>query len=105
MNSIPLDTGRLPSYRHSHMLRFHPYPRGSPAIWETFQAFDGPNVEEDVPLISQSDPGQAGDLTDNLHRAIHPHSQGVGDGKSSFRRSSFTSVVIDLALVVTQKSS
>lgn len=51
-------------------------------------------------------PGQAGDQLDNLVRAIHPRIQEVGDGKTGrFRRNSITSLVIDLAFVVTRKSS
>lgn len=88
------------------MLRFHPYPRETSTLWDASEALNGLDVEEDVSRTSQGGPGQAGDQADNLVRAIHPRTQEVGDAKTGrFRRNSITSLVIDLALVVTRKSS
>ncbi|KAH0827886.1 hypothetical protein J3R83DRAFT_3515, partial [Lanmaoa asiatica] len=32
--NIPMDTGRLPAYRSSYLLRFHPYPRTKQSVRE-----------------------------------------------------------------------
>lgn len=54
MSSIPLDTGRLPSYRLSHMLRFHPYPRETSTLWDASEVsqtpFTIPTVINDMRL-------------------------------------------------------
>jgi len=54
MRSIPLDTSRLPGYSHSHMLRFHPYPRETSAVWDALEVgqtpFIIPTVVNDVRL-------------------------------------------------------
>ncbi|KAI6149696.1 hypothetical protein BKA82DRAFT_4132180 [Pisolithus tinctorius] len=109
MSSALFDPSRLPSYRHSHMLRFHPYPRTGPVRREPLEVLDESDVEQDVdenPGPGKGDPGQSTDEVEALMRALHPGNEGPGKGKvTRFQGISFTSQVIDLALLVTRKST
>lgn len=100
---------RLPSYKHSYMLRFHPYPRTGPVRQEPLEALDESDVERDAdesPRPGKGDPGQPADEVETLIRAIHPRDEEPGEGKvTRSRRNSLTSQVIDLALLVTRKST
>ncbi|KAI6120530.1 hypothetical protein EDD17DRAFT_349968 [Pisolithus thermaeus] len=110
MSSTPSDTSRLPSYKHSYMLRFHPYPRTGPVRQEPLEALDESDVElEDAnenPRPGKGDPGQPADEVETLIQAIHPRDKEPSEGKvTRSRRNSLTSQVIDLALLVTRKST
>lgn len=107
MNSTPIDTSRLPSYKHSYMLRFHPYPRTGPVRHEPLEALDECDVEQDTddnPPPGKGDPGQPADEVETLIQTIHPRDKEPDEGKvTRSRRNSLTSQVVDLALLVTRK--
>ncbi|KAF8556386.1 hypothetical protein OG21DRAFT_1506660 [Imleria badia] len=95
-----MDTGRLPAYRSSYLLRFHPYPRVKPSTRERIAAaaredeFYDPLQNDSLYLES--------DISFTLDQAIHGtdvHHQ------LRQRRLSVSSLVVDLALVLTKKLS
>ncbi|KAF8550692.1 hypothetical protein OG21DRAFT_1513719 [Imleria badia] len=91
-----MDTGRLPAYHSSYLLRFHPYQRVKPS------------TRERIAKARQYEPVQINslhlesDISFTLNQAIH----GTGiHHQLRQRRLSVSSLVVDLALVFTKKLS
>ncbi|KAF8552668.1 hypothetical protein OG21DRAFT_1511153 [Imleria badia] len=95
-----MDTGRLPAYRSSYLLRFHPYPRVKPSTRERIVA--EARQYESYELLQINSLHLESDISFTLNQAIH----GTGvHHKLRQRRLSVSSLVVDLALVFTKKLS
>ncbi|KAG2756391.1 hypothetical protein P692DRAFT_20481240 [Suillus brevipes Sb2] len=97
---------RLPSYRTSYLIRFHPYPRVKPSQREIMHAVnDYPSSLYDIvedeenagPVILNFHPNAV-----NLQEAIDVAEIGA---KPHVRHLSFATLIIDLALLVVRKLS
>ncbi|KAI0647068.1 hypothetical protein C8Q79DRAFT_602519 [Trametes meyenii] len=93
------DSLRLPSYRESLVVRYHPYPRKPSKSTDLMQTVDCRYEEEPSPSINGGDASSASldpvdDIALNLDRAMSEEEAGVK------RRRSLTSLIIDLALAV-----
>ncbi|KAI0831321.1 hypothetical protein BC628DRAFT_1415840 [Trametes gibbosa] len=90
------DTFRLPSYRESLIVRYHPYPRKETKSAKALMQKVDYRYEDSEPSHSQETaPHASMDEVDdalNLHRALSK------EGVVVKRRRSLTSLIIDLAL-------
>ncbi|KAI0780917.1 hypothetical protein BD413DRAFT_15379 [Trametes elegans] len=104
----PYDSMRLPTYRESHVLRYHPYPRKHPKTSETLlrrvdHRYDEdcaprppPEVADELALTPLQDTREEAALS--LDRAMDRED---GEGMAAVkRRRSLTSLILDLALAV-----
>ncbi|KAI9064449.1 hypothetical protein FKP32DRAFT_1675940 [Trametes sanguinea] len=108
------DSMRLPSYRESLVVRYHPYPRRERKPAERFMQtvdyrYDGATQNPVNPGEAVTPPDASGaidatepidEVASNLERALN---RGVEEGEEGLklkRRRSLTSLIIDLALVV-----
>ncbi|KAG1854837.1 hypothetical protein DFJ58DRAFT_841318 [Suillus subalutaceus] len=97
---------KLPSYRTSYLLRFHPYPRVKPSQHEIMHAVND-NLSSDI----VEDDDSAGpvilnfpDLPEEQHpqEAIEVAENGA---QPHVRHPSFATLIIDLAILVARKLS
>ncbi|KAF8136942.1 hypothetical protein EV363DRAFT_1209269, partial [Boletus edulis] len=92
--NIEMDTGRLPAYRSSYLLRFHPYPRVKPSTRERIMAAtfgdESYTPQQVIETDISSTLNQAIHATE-VHTHLHP------------RRLSVSSPVVDLALLFTKR--
>jgi len=90
-----MDPGRLPAYRSSYLLRFHPYPRMKAPVRERIVTLvQEPLLYEPLPdiLVLESD------TSFTLNQAIH--GTGTDDEiQLRQRRLSMSALVVDLALL------
>ncbi|KAG0707584.1 hypothetical protein DFH29DRAFT_871579 [Suillus ampliporus] len=105
---------RLPSYRSSYLLRFHPYPRVKLSQREMMQTIDDRLSEDDVVedddsagpavLIFPDFPEERDPLINavNLQEAIEV---AEADAQLHVRRLSLTTLIIDLAVLLARKLS
>ncbi|KAF8131434.1 hypothetical protein EV363DRAFT_1165047, partial [Boletus edulis] len=99
--NVQMDTARLPAYRSSYLLRFHPYPRVKPSARERIVAStreDGcyQPLQMDTLVLLESD------IPSTLNQAIHGFD--VHTHLCS-RRLSVSSLVVELAFLFAQKAS
>ncbi|KAH9854245.1 hypothetical protein C2E23DRAFT_884343 [Lenzites betulinus] len=100
MNQWNNDTLRLPSYRESLVVRFHPYPRkeskSANALMKTvdYRYEEEPEVPHSEDIAPQASTDDVDDTALSLHRAL---SKG---GAVVKRRRSLTALIIDLALAL-----
>ncbi|KAF8129007.1 hypothetical protein EV363DRAFT_389481 [Boletus edulis] len=98
--NVQMDTGRLPAYRSSYLLRFHPYPRVKLSARERIVAStreDGSYqpLQMDTLLLEN-------DIPSTLNQAIH------GSDVHTYlcsRGSSVSALVVDLAFLFAKKAS
>ncbi|KAI0670366.1 hypothetical protein C8Q78DRAFT_120093 [Trametes maxima] len=93
------DSLRLPSYRESLVVRYHPYPRKPAKSADLMQTVDCRYEEATAPSTNNVDTSPArqdtvDDIALSLDRAMGKEDSGVK------RRNSLTSLIIDLALAV-----
>ncbi|KAF8135394.1 hypothetical protein EV363DRAFT_1158820 [Boletus edulis] len=98
--NVQMDTARLPAYRSSYLLRFHPYPRVKPSARERIVAStreDGSYqpLQMDTLLLER-------DIPSTLNQAIH--GSDIHTHVCS-RRLSVSSLVVDLAFLFAKKAS
>jgi len=102
-----MDTSRLPSYRSSYLLRFHPYPRMKLSTREMILAAIDETPQD---VVTGADVGLSPTDTEYLepatilHEAIH---SGSSDSVPRLiqRRLSLSTLVVDLALMTIKGSS
>jgi hypothetical protein len=96
-----MDTARLPAYRSSYLLRFHPYPRVKPSVRERILA----SSREDDPYesLQMSSLYLESDTSFTLNEVIH--GTVVRDPVASATFERVSSLVVDLALLLTKKLS
>ncbi|KAI0362116.1 hypothetical protein OH77DRAFT_1416334 [Trametes cingulata] len=100
MNQYSNDSLRLPSYRESLVVRYHPYARKQPKTADRLMQKVDYRYEEPAPTPNDEDvlppsPDTVEDIALNLDRAMSKE-EAVGIK----RRRSLTSLIIDLALAV-----
>ncbi|KAH7927586.1 hypothetical protein BV22DRAFT_1127279 [Leucogyrophana mollusca] len=102
---------RLPSYRSSYLLRYHPYPRYAPSQREQLMQTIDERYDTDQentayesnvtgilwPAIQERD-----EETANLEAALHAVESTEGEHRP-LRRRSISTLIIDLALLLVQK--
>ncbi|KAG1757083.1 hypothetical protein EDB19DRAFT_1655752, partial [Suillus lakei] len=96
---------RLPSYRTSSLLRFHPYPRVKLSQREIMQTVDDRLSDQalDLVILDFPDLSEEQHLTAvNLQEALKAAETGA---QPHVRRLSFTTLIIDLAILVARKLS
>ncbi|KAF9227331.1 hypothetical protein BS17DRAFT_775298 [Gyrodon lividus] len=99
-----MDSGRLPAYRSSYLLRFHPYPRVEPSIRERIMASSQESIEQPA-SIDVSTPHHAEyNVSFTLNQALND-SDFHHEVQSRQRRLSMSTLVIDLALLLAKKLS
>ncbi|KAF8841731.1 hypothetical protein BDN67DRAFT_1010395 [Paxillus ammoniavirescens] len=102
-----MDTSRLPSYRSSYLLRFHPYPRVKLSARERILLA---NAESYQDVVAGEDDGlffvaaEHHEPATVLHKAIFPDSEDYTP-LCRQRRPSLSTIVVDLALMVTKRAS
>ncbi|EMD38251.1 hypothetical protein CERSUDRAFT_93783 [Gelatoporia subvermispora B] len=97
-NSVNHGSSRLPTYRASHLTRYHPYPRFRRSLDRLMQTVDYRDVEEPGGYSPAHATGETStELTDadvvNLELALHADTAGATKG-----RRTLSTLVIDLAL-------
>ncbi|KIM58900.1 hypothetical protein SCLCIDRAFT_1050035 [Scleroderma citrinum Foug A] len=102
-----MDSGKLPNYKSSYLLRFHPYPRVKPSARErvmaalevadedTISSYDGISTPFSQSADSDFD---LADGKQNLNNVIYVT-------QTPQRRLSLSSLVVDLALRIARKPS
>ncbi|EPS94785.1 hypothetical protein FOMPIDRAFT_1054788 [Fomitopsis schrenkii] len=98
---LPRDTGRLPSYRESHMRRFHPYPRYELPAWQRYEHLMH-TVDyryEEEPSMDMSSLYVIDEMDEDLENLEAALSNGAPPGK---RRRRLSLLVIELALAIKQ---
>ncbi|KAG2138687.1 uncharacterized protein EDB93DRAFT_1106263 [Suillus bovinus] len=108
---------RLPSYRTSHLLRFHPYPRVKLSQHESLMNTIDDRLSNLYDVVEEDDNARPAildfsDLHSDLHEEQHPDVENVqeavevaeaNDVKPRVRRLSLTTLIIDLAVLVVRK--
>ncbi|EGN94707.1 hypothetical protein SERLA73DRAFT_187764 [Serpula lacrymans var. lacrymans S7.3] len=116
---------RLPSYRSSYVLRYHPYPtRSRPTTRSSMDAFDdmfpndmefSPDIDSftygsevtRTPIIPAVEGREPDDAISKLDLALYPgpasQSEAIARPGNLRRRISFSDIVIDLAFFVIHK--
>jgi len=102
-----MDTSRLPSYRSSYLLRFHPYPRVKLSVRERILIANAESYEEVV--AGEDDRSffvatECHEPATVLHKVIFPDSEEYTPACKQ-RRLSLSTMVVDLALMVTKRAS
>ncbi|KAH7888673.1 hypothetical protein F5I97DRAFT_733447 [Phlebopus sp. FC_14] len=102
-----MDSGKLPCYRSSYLLRFHPYPRTRLSARERVLAARGEFEEVMVSSSITLGPvppvhGAEDEPIANLDQAIHI-TEGNGVMQPRERRLSLSDLVVDLALMIVKK--
>ncbi|KIJ07864.1 hypothetical protein PAXINDRAFT_173229 [Paxillus involutus ATCC 200175] len=102
-----MDTSRLPSYRSSYLLRFHPYPRVKLSARERILIANAESYEDVVAgeddrfffvATEYHEPATV------LHQAIFPDSEHYTPPCRQHRLS-LSTMVVDLALMVIKRAS
>ncbi|OSC97120.1 hypothetical protein PYCCODRAFT_1195034 [Trametes coccinea BRFM310] len=88
------DSMRLPSYRESLVVRYHPYARKEPKPAERYMAV--PRHPSGA-IYTTNATDAIDEVASNLDRALNREAE---DGVELKRRRSLTSLIIDLALAV-----
>lgn len=107
-----MDCGRLPSYRSSYLLRFHPYARVKPSARERVMAVqytdDGSLLSDEERLITSSQSA----VWDSLQVPADAIAQNLNDAINDttavdepLRRLSISTLVVELALLMGRKAS
>lgn len=115
MNQSSTSNMRLPSYRTSHLLRFHPYPRVKLSQRESLMNTVDGRLSNRYDVVEEDDNARPVilDLSD-LHEEQHPNVENLqevvevaevaeADAKPRIRRLSLTTLIIDLAVLVVRK--
>ncbi|KAG1774011.1 hypothetical protein EV702DRAFT_554619 [Suillus placidus] len=103
---------RLPSYRTSYLLRFHPYPRVKLSQRESLMNTVDDRLSNQHDVVEEDDNARPVilDLSD-FHEEQHPNVENLPEAvevaeagaKPRLRRLSLTTLVIDLAVLVARK--
>jgi len=96
-----MDPGRLPAYRSSYLLRFHPYPRVKPSTRERVVASTWSDEQYYSTLLVDTLHSET-EVPFTLNQAVHGTNI---DDEIQLRqqRLSMSSLVVDLALMFTKK--
>ncbi|KAG2050649.1 hypothetical protein BDR06DRAFT_638608 [Suillus hirtellus] len=115
MNQSSTSNMRLPSYRTSHLLRFHPYPRVKLSQRESLMNTVDDRLSNWYDVVEEDDNARPAilDLFDlheeqhlnveNLQEVIEVAEVAHADAKPRIRRLSLTTLIIDLAVLVVRK--
>ncbi|KAG2118127.1 uncharacterized protein F5147DRAFT_768263 [Suillus discolor] len=112
MNQSSTSNMRLPSYRTSHLLRFHPYPRVKLSQRESLMNTVDDRLSNWYDVVEEDDNARPVILDlSNLHEDQHPNVENLqevvevaeADAKPRIRRFSLTTLIIDLAVLVVRK--
>ncbi|KAI6132622.1 hypothetical protein EDD16DRAFT_420945 [Pisolithus croceorrhizus] len=95
-----MDSGRITSYKFSHLFRFHPYARVKPSARERVMAALYGHDGDTHP--SDTEPGSSRSFISNFDTSSHALSE-IVNGPTSLhgrrRRLSVSSLTVDLALL------
>ncbi|KAG1850571.1 hypothetical protein DFJ58DRAFT_431856 [Suillus subalutaceus] len=103
---------RLPSYRTSYLLRFHPYPRVKPSQRESLMNTVDDRLSNQYDVVDEDNSARPVILDfSDVHEEQHPNVENLQEAvevaeagvKPRVRRLSLTTLIIDLALLVARK--
>jgi len=99
---VSMDPGRLPAYRSSYLLRFHPYPRVKPSTRERVVASTCGDEQYYSTLLADTLHSET-EIPFTLNQAVHGTDV---DDKIQLpqRRLSISSLVVELALIFAKKA-
>lgn len=103
---------RLPSYRTSYLLRFHPYPRVKPSQRENLMNTVDDRLSNQYDIVDEDNSARPVILDfSDIHEEQHPNVENLQEAvevaeagiKPRVRRLSLTTLIIDLAVLVARK--
>ncbi|KAG2044546.1 hypothetical protein BDR03DRAFT_1004843 [Suillus americanus] len=103
---------RLPSYRTSYLLRFHPYPRVKPSQRENLMNTVDDRLSNQYDVVDEDNSARPVILDfSDIHEEQHPNVENLQEAvevaeagiKPRVRRLSLTTLIIDLAVLVARK--
>ncbi|KAG1757055.1 hypothetical protein EDB19DRAFT_7362 [Suillus lakei] len=111
MSQSSMSNMRLPSYRTSYLLRFHPYPRVKLSQRESLMATVDHRLSNQYDVVEDDSAGPVILDFSDLHEEQRPDAENLQEvievaeagAKAHVRRLSLTTLIIDLAVLVARK--